>query len=276
MAGEWTPIEHATLHKDEIVRLVCRTGRDRFQVLGLMVTFWIWAELMTSDGRISAPLTALPEFVGGDLEFWRAVHDVGWIELPHGEEFELMVIPRAEHWLTKGAKSRLQNARRQAALRSRNANSNGSVTVGALPTGEKRTEQNSSVSDLTADLCSDSESRQTGFEDRSGQILNGKKPTSVFHGLTDNDLKDTAHLAKWVHEQAVSDHPVFAEPTIDDFRNVVASAEHAIAKARTSPVRLFASIVGRKSFNKISKSARDRAEERVVQHNNQLQKEAAG
>lgn len=115
MAGDWTPVEHATPRKPEMMNLVALTGRSRHECLGLMVEFWLWAEANTEDGRVATTVDVLPAFIGADKEFWDAVVRVGWIEI--AEDGSGITIPRAEHWLTKGAKARLKETRKKQTQR---------------------------------------------------------------------------------------------------------------------------------------------------------------
>jgi len=109
MAGDWTPIEHATPRKPELARIAKLTGLSRRHVLGALVEFWQWAGDQTVDGHVDADVDALVLLFGESDSFWHAVEEVGWIaQTAHG-----IFIPRAEHWITNGAKSRLQKSKRQ-------------------------------------------------------------------------------------------------------------------------------------------------------------------
>lgn len=149
MAGDWTAIEHATPRKTEIMRLAHETGRSRHEVLGLMVEFWAWVETQTGDGNIAIPVSCLPSVIGADVAFWSAVVSVGWIELPADTTAETapsFSIPRANHWIEKGAKSRLAKNRRQAQWRRGCRRADDSIAPPKAPTTEqKRREQKREV-----------------------------------------------------------------------------------------------------------------------------------
>lgn len=115
MAGDWTPIEHATPRKPEVMKLVTLSSRSRHEVVGLLVDFWCWADENTDNGNLDVPLTSLPHLIGADELFWRAVESIGWIVV----EGDKIRIPNAGHWLTTGAKSRLMTTRRQQKWRGR-------------------------------------------------------------------------------------------------------------------------------------------------------------
>ncbi|MFO0898952.1 MAG: hypothetical protein U0836_16130 [Pirellulales bacterium] len=90
--------------------IAAATNRSREEVVGLLVGFWLWASGETADGKLPGlSCHALVTVVGATEDFWRAVVRAGW--LVEGDGF--LRIPRADHWLTKGAKARLQAALRK-------------------------------------------------------------------------------------------------------------------------------------------------------------------
>lgn len=126
MAGDWIPIATELPRRREVLLISTETGRSRHEVVGLLVDFWGWASAETSDGVLAGlDRNALVTLVGADEAFWRALEHAGWLLVGDG----FLQIPRAETWLLKGAKARLQTALRQKrfrekASRSRNADSN--------------------------------------------------------------------------------------------------------------------------------------------------------
>ncbi len=144
MAGDWTPFEASTLRKPEVLTIASKTGRTRHEVCGLLMELWCWAGEQTVDGHVDAPVDGLPSAVGGDVAFWDAVIDVGWLE---GNGAGLF-IPNAEKWLTKGAKARLDKTKRQQKWRDKAADVDAGVDKKA-PTEPSTTEENSTEENST-------------------------------------------------------------------------------------------------------------------------------
>jgi len=149
MAGDWTPIEQATPRKPEVLKIAHLTGLSRRHVLGALVEFWQWAGEQSVDGRVDGDVSTLSELFGEDQKFWDAVVTAGWLVVENGTLF----FPRADHWITRGAKSRLQKTSRQRRWRqsstqvSTSASTEASIEASTkrlrprLPTEEKRTEE---------------------------------------------------------------------------------------------------------------------------------------
>src|SRR5262249_32719295 len=79
---------------------------------------------------------ALVDAVGADILFWRAVIAVDWLR----ESTTGLEVPRAEEWLTRGAKARLQKTKRQSLWRAGKADVDGRVdgrVDGCAPTTEQ-------------------------------------------------------------------------------------------------------------------------------------------
>ena len=244
MAGDWTAIEHATPRKPELLSIARSTGRSRHECLGLAVEFWAWAETVTVDGRINAPLSSLPDLIGADLDFWRAMVRVGWLETPQGDEADVLLVPRADHWLTNGAKSRITKSRRQARWRDGDGHVDGVVDAKA-PT----TEQNSSVT-VTGTVPPDSSGRKAG---------------SAFSGLDKGLLRNTGAIVKWLKDQSQRPRPIITEPDDKDLRNVLAASECALSEGE-NPVALFSTIVSKRGFAKLDKGYFKRADERMQEY----------
>lgn len=236
MAGDWTAIEHGTVSKSEIGLLMAITGRSRHEVFGLMVHFWGWAETQTIDGKIAMPISVLPSFVGGDAAFWEAVQSVGWLEcLPDGS----LQIPRADHWLTHGAKARLKESRRKKGS-GKPRKESGRKPDENVPTEENRTEE--SPKGFLSESDSESDQGRNGF---SGN-RSASRSDSVFSKVTDDTLKQIAELRKWFLWQATMPNRVFDSGNPDNWRFCVAAALQS-REATKSQLGLFASLVGGKS-----------------------------
>lgn len=260
MAGDWTAIEHTTPRKPEIAQIAIATNRSRHEVLGLMVEFWGLVETQTTNGKVNMPLAALETFVGADGEFWSAVVRAGWIELPDGDGSTSFVVPRANHWLSKGAKARLKRNRKQSKWRAKSRQRvDQSRSTKPSTTEQNRTEQ-SDPSDHSL-CCTDQ--RQSRRKRRTASP--GQQLSSVFDGLSDADLKDTQRLAEWLRTQATGESPVIKDPQKEHLFDIVGAAEHALKKGR-DPIRYFRTIVGARDFDRIPKPAIERAKSRVEKY----------
>lgn len=264
MAGDWTVMEHATVGKSELLSIAQLTGLDRHHCLGLMMHFWSWVENQTDDGLIHAPFFQLPVVIGADITFWRAVVQVGWLILPGGEDAPQMVIPRADHWLTRGAKSRLKQARRQNLLRDRKEARKKSRRKRdtSVTTEQNRTEQSSDPerSELS-DLIRAEPSARRKRRPASGSDRNGR--SSVFDSLDEAALSDIPRLFAWLkHEQTKAKAPLYEKPTKEHLRDVVAAAAYALDQGE-HPFRLFCTMVGRGDFSKIHQRTREASDKRV-------------
>lgn len=117
MDGDWIPATTDLPRKREVITLARETGLKRREVVGILIEFWAWAAGQTADGRIDGVfIDQLPEIIDGvKAKFWATMASpaVGWLVATEtGIE-----VPRADRWITKGAKARLQKNRRQATWR---------------------------------------------------------------------------------------------------------------------------------------------------------------
>lgn len=151
MAGDWIPIDVTLPRKPEVLKIASLTGLSRRAVVGALIEIWGWAQAETVDGHVDADVDA----VVGALEAHerpessviRAMVKVGWLE-DHGD---YIVFPKAEKWLTTGAKARLQKTLRQRAWRNSKPESgpnvdgpvDGNVDAAPSTTEEKRREEKS-------------------------------------------------------------------------------------------------------------------------------------
>lgn len=142
MAAGWIPIFEDTPTKREIIAIASKTGRSRAEVLGLMISFWLWFQRESSGGAlVDVHVDALVPHLGADCAFWSSVCDVGWIV----DGNEGLSIPNADEWLSKGAKARLQKTKRQSDWRSGQAKTSTSASTSPsthASTSASTTEQN--------------------------------------------------------------------------------------------------------------------------------------
>lgn len=88
--------------------------------------------------------------------------------------------------------------------------------------------------------------------------------SSIFAALSTDDLRDTAVLLDWQAEAARRKQPVIGASEADRL-HVLAAAERALEVGK-KPVALFATLVGRAQWDKLSAAQEDRARKRFADH----------
>lgn len=248
MAGEWIPIEIATPRKTELAKIAKATGRSLHECLGLVVAFWCWVSVETEDGQIDATVDELCLLVGGDTGFWESVAKVGWL----AADGETLCIPRADHWLTKGAKARLKETRRKQVQRCAVPDLSRPDWDKSGTTEQNRTEQKTETF---------STSQSNGQSVAGGAVkTTAGSSGSVFRGLKPEHLSDVGALKSWLSWQAREPDPVL-KPDDDSLVRLIAAAEIA-AKRGKKPVAYLASMIGRNANISLDalKSARKKLE----------------
>lgn len=77
-----------------VVSIGAQTGRDRHQVVGLLVELAVWSVSHQIDLQAAPPaVEVLVELIGGDTEFWAAVASVGWLMIEDAGEKKQTSIP---------------------------------------------------------------------------------------------------------------------------------------------------------------------------------------
>lgn len=235
MSGEWIPVESRTIGKPEIGKLMVATRRPRHEIFGLLIHFWIWAEEHTVDGKIDMPPSVLPDFIGADDAFWTAVAAVGWLE---ALEDGAMRVPRADHWLTKGAKARLTRNRRQAKWRdSVYDRVDTQPSTAPTTTGQDRREQDIPVP--VPGSCSSPETSE------STKRIRGLKPDSVFHRMTLEALSDLAKLREWFDFQSTSPDPIGPQ-SVQEWKFCIAAAYQAREDGKRSKLGYFTTLFSKR------------------------------
>ena len=150
MAGDWIAIDHDLPDKQEVRLIVsrmlslaeasvsgpqrgtnvphnpgqnwdncpglCPRAFDTANVILLLIKLWRLADRTTEDGVIAgATPRTLVESCGGTDPFWRAVEEVGWLEIRPGEG---VVIPAFTRRFGKSAKVRMRESKRKQLFRS--------------------------------------------------------------------------------------------------------------------------------------------------------------
>ena len=110
MAGEWLPIDCNLSTKPEVLELcdICDVEPD--VVVGRMVQLWLWAALNADAGVVKMTPQRMCRTFGGDVDFWNAVAEVGWLEID--TERRTIAVPGWEERFSQAAKERAQKAKR--------------------------------------------------------------------------------------------------------------------------------------------------------------------
>lgn len=139
MAGDWIPIDITLPRKAKVLKIAKLTGLSRRTVVGTLVEIWSWAQSESVDGRVDARVDAVVDALVDSEGVLRAMISVGWLE-DHGD---FILFPRAEKWLSNGAKARLQKNLRQTKWRKHvDGGVDGDASTKASTTEEKRREEN--------------------------------------------------------------------------------------------------------------------------------------
>jgi len=224
MAGDWTPITEATPRKPEIIKIASITKLDRHTVLGWMVEFWLWAQQQTKSRRIEISIAEIEQILGTPKDFMKAVCQVAWLE-DHGT---YVIVPRADQWLSRGAKSRLNDRLRQQRLRARN---------------KSRSERDKNVTNVTVDCDMSRLTEQNRTEEKS---IGGKPPNTPappdhekFQDVVFPPQLETPEFRDawrdWVRHRREIRHPLKSMQIAQQLRNFSAlSVEESMKQIRRS------------------------------------------
>lgn len=78
---DWIRYDERFHESIEVGKISIATGVDIPTVVGRLFMAWRWADLQTRDGFAACSVDALTRMIGGDVAFWHAVEDVGWLEI---------------------------------------------------------------------------------------------------------------------------------------------------------------------------------------------------
>lgn len=121
MAGDWIPMSTDLKTRKEVQAIARRTGRSRWEVVGLLHDLWCWVSRECPDGVLilshlegdkkgtAVAADDLVDVIGADRVFWLAVAAEHWLEFETAEGRPAIVVPNFDRWMSKGAKARLKD-----------------------------------------------------------------------------------------------------------------------------------------------------------------------
>lgn len=147
MAGDWIPMRLDLCDDPAVLEMADITNQPEEYIVGCLHRIWSWASRNCHDGTVTgvtkmslSRAVRLPEVVS-------AMVQVGWlIEGKTEDDRPFVSFPKWENWLSKSAKSRLNNSINQ---RNSRANKGTAVNPKQNPGGECVTDPSLSGSDKT-------------------------------------------------------------------------------------------------------------------------------
>lgn len=122
MSIDWIPIRGNLSEDPAVLRMADYLKTRPEHIVGYLVKFWDWASANSIDGRIEGVTIDGVESVLNLPHFLHMLRRVGWLDYEEasGETggLTLLVVPKFDRWLSRGAKKRLQNTRNQQLSRS--------------------------------------------------------------------------------------------------------------------------------------------------------------
>lgn len=112
MAGDWLPIDCNIATKPEVLELCDVCGCEPDAVVGRIVQLWLWAAMNAEAGQAKMTPPRMARMFGGDVFFWEAVAQVGWLVID--AEDRTITIPKWDERFGQAAKERALKARRNA------------------------------------------------------------------------------------------------------------------------------------------------------------------
>lgn len=238
---DWIKVEHALPSKPEVLGLASFLDIDTDTALGICVRVFIWFDQQTADGVTPLTPDCFDRFFGRP-GLTDGLISVGWLVYDQGQ---LQMRDFATH-CSETAKTRAHAARRQARHRLKSAPAADCDTSHAQRVTPPLPEPEKNRTRTEPELKPSAGSLKAGSQSREGP--------SVFAPLRTADLRSVDNLTAWLVYQAKQPNRIFtldAETKHRTLRHVVGAAVRALAVGER-PVRLFASIVGKRDWSKIS------------------------
>jgi len=209
MAGDWIPYEIGLHNKPKIIILAEMAKIKPREVVGTLLEFWGWASMQTADGFLPGiTIAKLPMFLPGTRSaFWQAMAsaEVAWIE----ERPDGLMIPRADKWITRGAKARLKANGRQAEMRkkqndvTRDCNGNGNVTY------LSRSQRDKNATDVTDLSRCNRDKNETTEQNRTEENRTEEKEDSKAYSARARE-GDPINMGAQSFTPCVGDYPAVA------------------------------------------------------------------
>ena len=117
MAGEWIAIDLGLPEKPEVQELVDLTGEPVEVVVYRLYRLWGWASMHSADGTARMTPARLARTIGGDEAWFRAVAEVGWLEID--DAAGTVTVPGWDRRFSQAAKARMQARDREKAYEDR-------------------------------------------------------------------------------------------------------------------------------------------------------------
>lgn len=149
MAGDWIAVDVTLDQKVEVWEICDLTGCDIETVVYRLYKLWTWFQLHSEDGNAKVTVECFSHNVCGDVSFWEAVAQVGWLRIQKG----MLSVPGWDERFSGAAKARQLGAKRQKRFREKTVASQ-KDNAHALPEKkirDKKRKDNSLVESTEAD-----------------------------------------------------------------------------------------------------------------------------
>ena len=199
--ANWIKIDSSLLAKPEVFHIAELTGMSRYEVVGRLISVWVWADEQSRDGNAASVTEAHLDELHGAQGFAHAMIEAGWLTVTKSG----VSIPNFDRHISQSAKARALTAIR--AQRSRNAR----TVTKALP--EKRREEKNIKTPLPPT------GKPTPWDQASAAMKTDVLKTDAFRAawedwfadrrergkkLTSRAIKSQiGHLEDWGHDRAI-------------------------------------------------------------------------
>jgi len=142
MAGDYLPMRLDLDEDPAVIQMAATLDMAELDVVGRLWKVWAWANRQTRDGNaVGVTFSWIDRYIGV-TGFAHAMESAGWLEITE----EGVSIPSYDRWNSKGAKTRLEGAKRVEKHREKKRKCNAPAVTEALPqdsTVQKSTEEKS-------------------------------------------------------------------------------------------------------------------------------------